>query len=216
MKFEAARRSMIDSQLRPNKVTDQALLDAMAVVPREEFVPAAYHSVAYVDEDVPLGNRRCLLEPMVLARLIQATAPTKSDRVLGVGSATGYGVAIMSYLASEVVGLEFDSALADRANTLLSARGIGNALVLQGPLEQGVPPRAPFNAIIIEGMGDFVPPMLLDQLANGGRLAGIVRDRGVGRAMIYTRNAGAVSARALFDASVAPLPGLQRDPGFVF
>jgi protein-L-isoaspartate(D-aspartate) O-methyltransferase len=216
MKFEAARRSMIDSQLRPNKVTDQPLLDAMAVIPREEFVPAAYHSVAYVDEDVPLGNGRFLLEPMVLARLVQAAAPARADRVLDVGSATGYGAAILAGLASEVVGLEFDGALADRANALLAARGSGNAMVLQGPLEQGVPPRAPFNAIVIEGLGDFVPPMLLDQLADGGRLAAIVRDRGVGRAMIYTRNAGVVSARALFDASVAPLPGLQREAGFVF
>lgn len=216
MKFEAARRSMIDSQLRPNKVTDQALLDAMAVIPREEFVPAAYRSVAYVDEDVSLGNRRCLLEPMVLARLIQAAAPGKGDRVLDVGSATGYGAAILSYLAAEVIGLECDGGLADQANTLIGARGIGNAMVLQGPLEQGVPRRAPFNAIVIEGMGDFVPPMLLDQLGDGGRLAAVVRDRGVGRAMIYTRNAGILSARALFDASVAPLPGLQREAGFVF
>jgi len=216
MMFEAARRSMIDSQLRPNKVTDQALLDAMAVVPREEFVPGAYRSVAYVDEDVPLGNRRCLLEPMVLGRLIQAAAPAKSDKVLDVGSATGYGVAILSRLAAQVVGLEFDGALADRANAALSALGVGNALVLQGPLEQGVPHQAPFNAIVIEGLADFVPQMLLDQLAEGGRLVGIVRDRGVGRAMLCTRNAGVTSVRALFDAAVTPLPGLQREAGFVF
>src|SRR5262245_50044281 len=108
MMFESARRSMIDSQLRPNKVTDQALLDAVAAVPREEFVPSAYRSVAYVDEDVPLGNGRHLLEPMVLARLIQAAAPTPADCVLDIGSATGYGVAILSRLAGNVVGLEFD------------------------------------------------------------------------------------------------------------
>src|SRR5262245_57855852 len=120
MKFEAARRSMIDSQLRPNKVTDQPLLDAIAILPREDFVPAAYHSGAYVDEDVPRGNGRSLLEPMVLARLIQAAAPTRTERVLDVGSATGYGVAILAELAAEVVGLEFDGALADRANALLA------------------------------------------------------------------------------------------------
>jgi protein-L-isoaspartate(D-aspartate) O-methyltransferase len=216
MMFEAARRSMIDSQLRPNKVTDQALLDAMAVIPREQFVPEAYRSVAYVDEDVPLGNRRYLLEPMVLARLIQAAAPARNDKVLDVGSAAGYGVAILSRLAAEVVGLELDGTLADRANAILSTLGCGNSVVLQGPLEQGVPRRAPYNAIVIEGLADEVPQMLLDQLAEGGRLAGIVRDRGVGRAMLYTRNAGVASARALFDAAVAPLPGLQREAGFVF
>lgn len=216
MMFEAARRSMIDSQLRPNKVTDQALLDAMADIPREEFVPAAYRSVAYVDEDVPLGNNRFMLEPMFLGRLIQAAAPTQNDKILDVGSATGYGVAVLSRLAAEIVGLEFDSALANAANAVLSTLGIQNALVLQGPLEQGVPSRAPYHVIVIEGLADEVPQMLLDQLAEGGRLVGIVRDRGVGRAMLYTRNAGVTSVRAVFDAAVAPLPGLQREAGFVF
>jgi protein-L-isoaspartate(D-aspartate) O-methyltransferase len=216
MKFEAARRSMVDSQLRPNKVTDQALLDAMAVIPREQFVPAAFRAAAYVDEDVPLGNGRFLLEPMVLGRLIQAAAPTRSDSVLDVGSATGYGAAVLSRLAATVVGLEIDGPMADRANSELSALGIANAMILQGPLEQGVPRQAPYNVIVIEGLADEVPPMLLGQLADGGRLVGVVRDRGVGRAMLLTRNGEIISTRVLFDASVSMLPGLQCQPGFVF
>jgi protein-L-isoaspartate(D-aspartate) O-methyltransferase len=216
MKFEAARRSMVDSQLRPNKVTDQALLDAMAVIPREQFVPSAFQAAAYVDEDVPLGNGRFLLEPMVLGRLIQAAAPTRGDSVLDIGSATGYGAAVLSRLAATIVGLEIDGPMADRANSELSALGIGNAIVLQGPLEQGVPRQAPYNVIVIEGLADVVPPMLLDQLADGGRLVGVIRDRGVGRAMLFTRNGGIVSTRVLFDASVSMLPGLQCQPEFVF
>ncbi len=216
MKFEAARRSMVDSQLRPNKVTDQALLDAMAVIPREQFVPDAFRSAAYVDEDVPLGNGRFLLEPMVLGRLIQAAAATHSDSVLDVGSATGYGAAVLSRLAATVVGLEIDGPMADRANSALSALGIANAMILQGPLEQGVPRQAPYNVIVIEGLADEVPSMLLGQLADGGRLVGVVRDRGVGRAMLFTRNGEINSTRVLFDASVSMLPGLQCQPGFVF
>jgi protein-L-isoaspartate(D-aspartate) O-methyltransferase len=216
MKFEAARRSMIDSQLRPNKVTDQALLDAMAVVPREQFVPRAMQAAAYVDEDLPLGNGRYLLEPMVLARLIQAAAPSSTDCVLDIGSATGYGAAILSRLAQTVVGLEVDGALADRANADLASFGVRNAMVLQGPLEQGVPRQAPYDAIVVEGLGDALPPLLLDQLADGGRLVGVFRDRGLGRAMLYVRNGDAVSARVLFDASVALLPGFERRPEFVF
>jgi protein-L-isoaspartate(D-aspartate) O-methyltransferase len=216
MKFEAARRSMIDSQLRPNKVTDQALLDAMAVVPREQFVPRAMQAAAYVDEDLPLGNGRYLLEPMVLARLIQAAAPSSADCVLDIGSATGYGVAVLSRLVRTVVGLEVDGALADRANADLSSFGVSNAMVLQGPLEQGVPRQAPYDAIVVEGLGDALPPLLLNQLADGGRLVGVFRDRGVGRAMLYARNGDAVSARVLFDASVALLPGFERQPDFVF
>ena len=216
MKFEAARRSMVDSQLRPNKVTDQALLDAMAIIPREQFVPDAFRSAAYVDEDVPLGSGRFLLEPMVLGRLIQAAAATRGDSVLDVGSATGYGAAVLARLAATVVGLEFDGPMADRANSALSALGIGNAMILQGPLEQGVPRQAPYNVIAIEGLADEVPPMLLGQLADGGRLVGVVRDRGVGRAMLLTRNGEKISTRVLFDASVSMLPGLQRQPGFVF
>ena len=216
MKFEAARRSMVDSQLRPNKVTDQALLDAMAVIPREQFVPAAFRSAAYVDEDVPLGSGRFLLEPMVLGRLIQAAAATRGDSVLDVGSATGYGAAVLSRLAATIVGLEIDGPMADRANSELSALGIDNAIILQGPLEQGVPRQAPYNVIVIEGLADEVPPMLLGQLADGGRLVGVVRDRGVGRAMLFTRNGEVISTRVLFDASVSMLPGLQCQPGFVF
>ena len=216
MKFEAARRSMVDSQLRPNKVTDQALLDAMAVIPREHFVPDTFRAAAYVDEDVPLGNGRFLLEPMVLGRLIQAAAATRGDSVLDVGSATGYGAAVLSRLAATVVGLEIDGAMADRANSELSALGIANAMILQGPLEQGVPRQAPYNVIVIEGLADAVPPMLLGQLADGGRLVGVVRDRGVGRAMLLTRHGEIISTRVLFDASVSMLPGLQCQPGFVF
>ena len=145
MKFEAARRSMVDSQLRPNKVTDQALLDAMAAIPREQFVPEAFRAAAYVDEDVPLGNGRFLLEPMVLGRLIQTAAPTRSDLVLDVGSTTGYGAAVLSRLAATVVGLEIDGAMADRANSALAALGVANAMILQGPLEQGVPRQAPLQ-----------------------------------------------------------------------
>ncbi|MFM9844646.1 MAG: protein-L-isoaspartate O-methyltransferase family protein [Dongiaceae bacterium] len=207
---------MVDSQLRPNKVTDQALLDAMAAIPREQFVPAAIQAVAYADEDVPLGNGRFLLEPMVLGRLIQAAAPSPGDSVLDVGSATGYGAAVLSRLAATVVGLEIDGAMADRANSELSALGIANAIVLQGPLEQGVPRQAPYNVIVIEGLADGVPPMLLAQLADGGRLTAVVKDRGVGRAMLFARSGEVISTRMLFDASVSMLPGLQSQPGFVF
>jgi protein-L-isoaspartate(D-aspartate) O-methyltransferase len=216
MKFEAARRSMVDSQLRPNKVTDRALLDAMESIPREEFVPEAYRAAAYVDEDVPLGNRRYLLEPMVLARLIQAASVTGSDVVLDVGCATAYGVAVLSRLASTVVGLECDKALAARANSLLARLGLDNATVLEGPLEQGVPRQAPYDVIVVEGMADEVPRPLLDQLADGGRLVAVVRERGLGRAALFLRGGGGISTRILFDAAVFPLPGLQREPGFVF
>jgi protein-L-isoaspartate(D-aspartate) O-methyltransferase len=216
MKFEAARRSMIDSQLRPNKVTDQALLDAMAEIPREQFVPEAFRAAAYVDEDVPVGNGRFLLEPMVLGRLIQAAAPSQRDSVLDVGSATGYGAAVLSRLAASVVGLEVDGEMADRANAALSAMGVANAMVLQGPLEQGVPRQAPFDVIVVEGLVDEVPPLLLQQLGDGGRLVGVVMERGVGRGMLFTRRDDVISARVLFDASVALLPGLERQPGFVF
>ena len=106
--------------------------------------------------------------------------------------------------------------MADRANSVLSTLGVANAMILQGPLEQGVPRQAPYNVIVIEGLADEVPPTLLGQLADGGRLVGVVRDRGVGRAMLFTRNGEITSTRVLFDASVSMLPGLQCQPGFVF
>lgn len=216
MDFVAARQNMVDRQVRTNKVTDDAVLEALRQVPRELFVPAGLRSAAYVDEDVPLGNGRYLIEPMVFARLLQAAEPRPSDLVLDLGCGSGYSTAVLSRLANMVVALECDRTLAQRTSAALAELSIDNAVVVEGPLEQGWPAQAPYNIIVLGGAAERVPEVVLDQLTEGGRLVGVEMRGGVGRAVLYLRHRGVVSGRPLFDAAVSMLPGLAAEPSFVF
>lgn len=216
MDFATARRNMVDSQIRPNKVTDQSIIDALSGVPRELFVPETLRTVAYVDEDVPLGNGRFLMEPMILARLLQLAGLRPPDTVLVVGASVGYGAAVVSRLARRVVAIESDRALAARGNALLKALGVTNVTVVEGPLDGGVPRLAPYDAIIFDGAVEVVPPAIRDQMAEGGRLVAVVNDSGVGRATLMTRVAGVLSSRIAFDAAVPRLPGFEAPSTFVF
>jgi protein-L-isoaspartate(D-aspartate) O-methyltransferase len=217
MDYAAARMNMVESQVRPNRVTDTRIVMAMLELPRENFVPKPLRGVAYVDEDVHVGDGRYLMEPMVLARLIQAAGITRNDVVLEIGTGPGYGAAVLSRLASTVVGLESDAALAKRAAQTLGDLGIDNVAVVEGPLLQGYPRQAPYNAILLGGGVEHIPPAITDQLAEGGRLVAVVVPPGqAGRAVLGTRIAGTVSTRAIFDASSPILPGFTAEQGFVF
>ncbi len=213
----AQRLNMVESQLRTNKVTDAALIGAMAAVPRERFLSTALHGVAYVDEDLPLGGDRYMMEPMVMARLIQALRPGATDVVLEIGTGCGYGAAILARLASTVVALESDSTLAASAANALNGQGIDTAIVVEGPLAEGYPKHGPYDAIFICGAVAEIPAAILDQVAEGGRLAAVIGRPGEpGRATLVQRRGGVLSRRVLFDAAVPQLPGFAREPGFVF
>jgi protein-L-isoaspartate(D-aspartate) O-methyltransferase len=216
MDFAAVRRNMVDRQLRTNKVSDESVLQALAEVPRERFLPADLRPVAYVDEDVPLGRGRYLIEPMVFGRLLQAAEIRRTDLVLDIGCGTGYSTAILARLANMVVALECDPSLARGAGAAISELGIDNALVVEGALEQGWPAQAPYNLIVVEGAAHRIPEAILSQLAEDGRLVGVEMREGVGRAMLYLRHRGVISGRPLFDAALPMLPGLAAQPSFVF
>lgn len=207
---------MLDGQLRPNRLTDERLQEAFLAVPREAFVPAALRGVAYVDEDVPLGGGRFLMEPMVFARLLQAAELQPGDVLLDVGCATGYSTAVAARLVATVVALECDPELARQANENLAALDVVNAAVVVGELPRGYPEQGPYDVILLNGSADRIPETLLAQLAEGGRLVGVEDDEGAGRAVIYLKRDGLVGRRVLFDAAVKPLPGFQREPSFVF
>jgi len=216
-KFDIARRNMVDCQLRTNKVVDEALIAAFADIPRERFVPEAVQAVAYVDEDIPIGNGRCLIEPMVLARILQALAIAPGDIALDVGCGTGYSSAILSRLAATVVALECDHGLATLANDLLTSLSSDNAIVVEGELAEGYAKQGPYDVIWIGGAVAEVPAALADQLAEGGRLAAIISDgTRPGEARLMLKRNGKVSSRGLFDASVPRLPGFEPKAGFVF
>lgn len=216
MDFELARDLMIDGQLKPNQVNDPRILDAFRVVPRELFVPSSLKGVAYVDEDIEVAPGRYLLEPLVLARMIQAANPTARDVALDVASGTGYSAAVLAQLAGAVVALEEDQELADRATgTLLDLR-YDSVVVVKAPLAQGCAEQAPYDVIVINGMVEEVPQALLDQLNEDGRLVAVENVRGVGKAMLYIKEGGIIGKRELFDAASPLLPGFVKPRGFVF
>ncbi|MCC5996876.1 MAG: protein-L-isoaspartate O-methyltransferase [Oceanicaulis sp.] len=214
--FSQARLAMVNSQVRPSDVTDTRLQDAMASIARERFVPKAQSARAYADTEVTLNNGRVLLRPRDFAKLVQAAGVRAGDVVLDIACGLGYSTAVLARMAETVVGLENDPALAAKASDRLAAAGADNAVVVDGPLDKGVPGQGPFNVIIVNGSVARVPDAWTEQLADGGRLAVFVRDGDVGRAVLYTRSAQAVGERAVFDAAPPYLPGFEPAPGFVF
>jgi protein-L-isoaspartate(D-aspartate) O-methyltransferase len=217
MDFETARKNMIENQIRPNRVTEPRLLDAFERTPRERFVPETFKSLAYVDEDIPLGRGRYLMEPMVLARLIAALRPEPDDAALLIGVGTGYAAAILAPLVSAVIAVENDKAFAAEAERNLEALSIGNVAVLEGDLTRGCPEQAPYNVILFDGAIARLPELIEAQLAEGGRLAAVIRRPGdIGRATLITRYRHGFSRRPLFEAATPRLAAFDEEPGFVF
>ena len=215
--YAAVRLNMVESQLRTNKVTNEAVLDAFLAVPRERFVPPTLRGTAYIDENLPLGNGRYLLEPMVLARLVQLARVGPQDTVLEIGCATGYGTAILARLARNVVGIDSDRQFVAQAAARLRELALGNASIVEAQLAAGFPNRAPYSVILFEGAIADIPEAVSRQLGEGGRLMAVVRsDQGVGRATLVARTNGVIARRAVFDATAPFLPGFEPAPSFVF
>jgi protein-L-isoaspartate(D-aspartate) O-methyltransferase len=220
--FVAARRNMVDGQVRTSDVSDARLIAAMLAIPRERFLPPEQAGFAYLDLDIPVATVgssrpvRCMLKPMVLAKLIQAAEIEDGDRVLDVGCATGYSTAVLARLARKVVALEEDPRLAELANASLRALGESQAQVVTGPLAEGWPPQAPYDVIVVNGAFEIVPRTLLRQLREGGRLVGVLGCGPAGKAMLYRSVGGEFSGRPIFDATAPPLPGFAKPPAFVF
>lgn len=217
MDYAEARRWMVDGQIRPNKVTDTRLLDAMRALPREAFVPAAAASLAYADEEVPLPGGRCVPRPMVLAQLIQLAAPRPDERVLVVAAGTGYGAALLARIGCRVVALDSDRKLLDQAASAVAQTAPGSIRIETGELTEGCAAAAPYDLILVEGEIPAVPEALAGQLAEGGRLVAVVgAGRGRGRASLGKRVGGRLSLAPAFDASISPLAAFQPSQGFVF
>jgi protein-L-isoaspartate(D-aspartate) O-methyltransferase len=212
----AARRHMVDSQIRTCDVTDLGLQEAMLTLPRERFLPQSLAPLAYLDKDIPLGNGRALLKPMMLAKLIQAARVRREDRVLDVGCGTGYSAAVLARLAGSVIALEEDAGLARQAKEALAATGAAQVEVIVGPLTAGWAAGAPYDLILLDGAAEIVPEALGRQLKPDGRLAGVYGRSPAGKGMIYRVIEGQLVGRPVFEAAARVLPGFVAPPAFVF
>lgn len=214
--FAAAREVMVDRQVRPADVTLYPIIDAMLVVPREEFVPAALRPVAYFGDHVPLAPGRVLLDPRVFGKLLDGLNIGPTDLVLDVGCGMGYSSAVIARMAEAVVALEEDKALAAEAERLLSANAADNAMVETGTLAAGNAGHGPYDAAIFEGGVEQIPEALLAQVKLGGRIAAIFCDGSGGQARLGLMTPAGVVWRRLFDASAPVLPGFEAAKAFVF
>ena len=223
MDFQAARLAMVELQIRPNGVRDPLILNAFATLPREAFVPDDQKALAYMDEAVlaaPAAGEsppRYLLPPMVLARLLQSAALSQSDHALDIGGATGYSAAMLAQICSKVEALEAseDARGNDEAEPESGKRG-EHVTVHHGPLNQGLEGMKPYDFILLNGSVAEEPKKLFGRLAEGGRLAAIIRRGWLGHAYLFTKSSGAVSGRPIFDAAAEYLPGFEKQPHFVF
>jgi protein-L-isoaspartate(D-aspartate) O-methyltransferase len=217
--FTQARRMMVDCQLRTFDVNDIPLLDAMDDVPRERFVLPGREELAYIDQDVLVGEgaeQRFMLSPMVLARMIQSLDVEAGDKVLDVACGRGYSSAVLVRLGASVTALESDPALADTARHCLSEAGIEGVSVETGPVELGWAERTPYDAVLVNGALELRPDHLLQQLSEGGRLV-CIKGRGrAARATIYVRSGQTFGERTLFDAAAPLLSAFRLEPGFTF
>ncbi|MGO4385976.1 protein-L-isoaspartate O-methyltransferase [Microvirga sp. 2YAF29] len=217
--FSQARRMMVDSQLRTFDVNDIALLDAMDSVPRELFVLPGRESLAYMDQDILVSEgaeRRFMLSPMNLGRMIQGLEIDAGEKVLDVACGRGYASAVFDKLGAQVTALESDADLAAVAKHSLAAAGASRVKIEAGALDKGHHSGGPYDAILINGSVDVRPDTLLQQLAEGGRLV-CVKGRGrSARATLYVRSGEVFGERNLFDAAAPLLASFVQEPGFKF
>jgi protein-L-isoaspartate(D-aspartate) O-methyltransferase len=224
--FERARAAMVDSQLRPNQVTDRRILAAFAAIPREMFVPPAKRALAYSDASLEVfpsidgAPARFLLPPVVLARLIQLAQIEPDDSVLDIGCMTGYSTAVLYRVARSVLGLEAEPELVDALRANLAALGIA-AGTAEGELNIGAPTLGPHDVILLNGSVPEIPETLFQQLREGGRLVAVIADEREartrqGRAYRFVKLDGEASGVSHFDANARPLPGFSRAPCFTF
>jgi len=217
MNFEAAREIMVDSQIRPNDVSDPEFVHAFLNTPREAFVPATRKPVAYSELEIETSEGRALWTPRDTAKLLKAAAIKPTDIVLVIGAGAGYETALISHLAETVIALEDSAELVDAMSDRFASLGFDRAVAVEGKLEDGLEDQGPFDVIYVCGMVETVAQAWKDQLAEGGRLALVqLEPDSVGRGRVYTKAGETVSSRYAFDAFPPKFAQFDRKKAFVF
>lgn len=214
---EKARLNMIEQQIRPWNVEDATVLELLASVKREDFVPLAHKSLAFADMAIPLPGGQSMLEPRLQARLLQDAAIQPGQKILEIGTGTGYMAALMAQRAQQVVALEINPELAEMARANLQKAGISNVEVRQADGAQGAPADARFDVIVLGGSVAEVPPALLEQLKIGGRLVGIVGEEPIMHAVVITRTSETnFKTVEMWDENAPRLQNFPQPAAFTF
>lgn len=221
MDFEQARFNMIEQQIRPWEVLDPEVLELLSVIRREDFVPAAHRALAFADLELPIGSSanpsQTMLAPKTEARLLQEVDVRSTDRVLEIGTGTGYMAALLAAKAEYVYTVEIDPALAETARANLQRAGAANVAVEVGDGSRGWAAHAPYDVIVVSASMPVLPDEFLSQLKVGGRLVAIVGEDPVMEAQLVTRTGeNAYSTINLFETVVAPLVNAVQREAFVF
>jgi protein-L-isoaspartate(D-aspartate) O-methyltransferase len=205
--FAQERRLMVEIQLRHRGIRDQRVLDAMLHVPRHEFVPSSLVWAAYDDRPLPLGDAETISQPYIVAAMTEAAAVQPGDKALEVGTGSGYQAAILAYLGARVYTVERNPSLAETARERLARLGYEGVEVIVADGSEGYPPAAPYAVIIVTAAAPVVPPALLEQLAEQGRLVIPVGDLRHQDLLLNVKQAGGVKTRILDPCQFVPLVG---------
>jgi protein-L-isoaspartate(D-aspartate) O-methyltransferase len=213
---EQRRITMVDTQVRPSDVTKFPIIDAMLSVPRERFVPKALRDVAYVGRNLDLGQGRVMIEARTLAKMLDALDIEPDELVLDIAPWLGYSSAVIAQLAEAVVAVEDDEGRVAEAESVLSEIGADNVAMVAGDLADGAPQHGPYDAIVLEGAIETLPPAIADQLKDGGRIGAVFMEGALGVCRIGHKKNGAITWRFSFNASAPVLPGFEAARDFVF
>ena len=216
MNTEQARFNMIEQQIRPWDVLDTQVLDLMATLPREQFVPEAYKSMAFADIAIPLGNGRQMMHPREEGRMLQAIKPNSDERVLVLGSAGGYVSALLASLAKEVVLVDDDEAALESIKAILSAINIRNVTTHCSDPIKGLKEQAPFDAIVVLGSMETLADDLKEQLSDKGRLFCVLGQEPTMSAVVVTKEADQWKENSLFETRMPVIPNSPKAEKFHF
>lgn len=217
MDFAKMRRIMVDSQIRPNDVTDAEIVSAFLHTPREAFVSKADQPIAYAEYEIETSDGRALWTPRDLGKMLKALDPQPNDIALVIAAGAGYETALLAKIVETAIALEEDEQLVDEMSDRFARLGIDRAVAVQGNLHDGLADQGPFDAILVTGMVEQVPETWFSQLAEGGRLGlAVPVGRDLGRGRIYTRAGDTTSYRDVFDACPPELPGFRQKKSFAF
>src|SRR5579863_1840277 len=206
-KFEAERHEMVARQIRDRGIRSAGVLEAMGTVPRHLFVPPGRVSAAYVDEPLPIGERQTISQPFMVAAMAEALSLEGHERVLEIGAGSGYQAAVLSRLAREVVAVESQHALSEQARERLARLGYSNVRIEEADGSLGWPAGAPYGAILVTAGAPAVPPPLVEQLAEGGRLVIPVGEADQQELLRVVKHAGHTTQQSLYACRFVPLLG---------